>query len=142
MQWAHSIRGTGCKAPFPDANASAIHESDIAVIAVPDMTEPGHESKACRLSGPESVTRREQAECISEAIGRKVVPDETTAEEYRDALGRRGDADVVDTLVRHLVEADGRPAPVLTRYQDLTGTEGRAASGVARRVTTVTACWQ
>lgn len=106
------------------------------------MTEPGHECRACRLSGPESVTRREQVECISEAIGRKVVLEETTAEEYLDALGRRGDAEVVDTLVTHLVEADGRPAPVLTMYQDLTGTEGRAASGVTRRATMVTVCWQ
>ncbi|SFG94713.1 hypothetical protein [Streptomyces mirabilis] len=64
------------------------------------MTEPGHESKAYPLSGPESVTQRGQVECVSEAIGRKVVLEETTAEEYRDALGRWGDAEVVDSLVR------------------------------------------
>ncbi|MGW4984752.1 hypothetical protein [Streptomyces mirabilis] len=33
--------------------------------------------KACALSGPESVTRREQVECVSGAIGRKVVLEET-----------------------------------------------------------------
>ncbi|MEV2214951.1 NAD(P)H-binding protein [Streptomyces sp. NPDC050997] len=126
LQWAYEIRGTGVvKAPFPDAHASAIHESDIADIAVLAMTEPGHEGKAYPLSGPESVTQREQVECISEAIGRKVVLEEITAEEYRDALGRWGDAELVDTLVRHLVEAVGRPAPVFTTYQDLTGEPGR-----------------
>jgi hypothetical protein len=69
------------------------------------MTEPGHESNAYPLSGPEPVTQRGQVECVSEAIGRKVVLEETSAEEYRDAIGRWGDAEVVDSLVRHLVEA-------------------------------------
>ncbi|MGW1504347.1 hypothetical protein ACWCQW_38625 [Streptomyces mirabilis] len=63
LPWARSIRGTGVvKALCRDAHALAIHESAVATSLCLPMTEPGHESKAYRLGGPESVTRREQVE--------------------------------------------------------------------------------
>ncbi|MCF3178344.1 NAD(P)H-binding protein, partial [Streptomyces sioyaensis] len=47
LQWAPAIRATGTvKAPYPQAHASAIHEADIADIAVRAFTESGHEGQA------------------------------------------------------------------------------------------------
>ncbi|MCF3178345.1 NAD(P)H-binding protein, partial [Streptomyces sioyaensis] len=47
LQWAPAIRATGTvKAPYPQAHASAIHEADIADIAVLALTGQGHEGQA------------------------------------------------------------------------------------------------
>ncbi|EFL22656.1 NAD dependent epimerase/dehydratase [Streptomyces himastatinicus ATCC 53653] len=126
LQWAPAIRATGTvRAPYPQAHASAIHEADIADIAVRTFTEPGHEGKAYLLSGPESVTQQEQIECLSEAIGRKLRLEEVTPEEYRATLSRWGGNDFIDQLLEYLAMWDGKPMPVCPAYTELTGRRGR-----------------
>ncbi|MEU5213935.1 NAD(P)H-binding protein, partial [Streptomyces sp. NPDC020742] len=126
LQWAPAIRATGTvKAPYPQAHASSIHEADIADIAVLALTQPGHEGKAYPLSGPASVTQQEQIECLSEATGRTIRLEEISAEDYRTTLSQWGAEEMVNTLVKHLVDANNRPAPVYTTYPDLTGKKGR-----------------
>jgi uncharacterized protein YbjT (DUF2867 family) len=126
LQWAPAIRATGTvKAPYPQAHAASIHEADIADIAVLALTRPGHEGRTYPLSGPESVTQQEQIDCLSEATGRQIRLEEVSTTEYRATLGQWGDEELVNTLVKHLVDADNRPAPVYTTYPDLTGEQGR-----------------
>ncbi|WP_039937302.1 SDR family oxidoreductase [Streptomyces himastatinicus] len=126
LQWAPAIRATGTvRAPYPLAHSASVHEADIADVAVLALTAPGHEGKAYPLSGPESVTQQDQIDCLAKATGRPIRLEEITAEEYRATLSQWGDEEMVDTLVGHLVEADGRPAPVFSTYTDLTGEQAR-----------------
>ncbi|KUL54467.1 NAD-dependent epimerase [Streptomyces sp. NRRL F-4489] len=126
LQWAPAIRATGVvRAPFPRAHAASVHEADIADVAVLALTGDGHVGQVYPLTGPESVTQQEQIDCLSEATGRKIRLEEISAEEYRATLSQWGDAEMVDTLVRHLVESDDRPAPVSPVYEELTGRPGR-----------------
>jgi hypothetical protein len=63
----------------------------------------------CLLSGKVRVASRRPEEAVLPPAGVEVVT---------------ADLSDPDTLVRHLVAADGRPAPVPTTYQDLTGEPG------------------
>ncbi|MCK7625843.1 NAD(P)H-binding protein [Streptomyces sp. RS10V-4] len=133
LQWAPAIRATGVvKAPYPQAHASAIHEADIADIAVKAFTEPGHEGQAYLLSGPESVTQQEQVDCLAEATGRKIRLEEVSPEEYRATLSRWGGDNFIDQLLEYLAMWDGKPMPVCPAYTELTGRRGRTYAQWAR----------
>jgi uncharacterized protein YbjT (DUF2867 family) len=126
LQWADSIRAEGVvRAPFPQAQSAVIHEADIAAVAVRALLEPGHDGRIHQLSGPESVTQQRQVELIAEAAGRAVRFVELTPEQYRQTLSRWGAADVVDALLRHLAEADGRPDSVCDTVAEVTGRPAR-----------------
>ncbi|MEV0082068.1 NAD(P)H-binding protein [Saccharopolyspora sp. NPDC050642] len=126
LAWAGSIRARGVvEAPYPDAHADLIHEADIADAAVRALTEPGHEGRAYPLSGPQSITQREQAEAIAEAIGRPVEFVPQSPDEYRATMAEHGMGYLADTLLRYLAGQDGRPLPVVNTVEVLTGRPAR-----------------
>ncbi|MGK5627224.1 NAD(P)H-binding protein [Streptomyces sp. URMC 123] len=126
LQWAASIRDEGVvRAPYPEAHIDAIHEADIAAVAVRALTETGHEGRAYLMTGPESVTQRQQVEAISKAIGRLVEFVELTPAEYRETLSRWGSDELVDQLLRYLSEQDGIPMPVVNTVELMLGRPAR-----------------
>src|SRR5207249_4538557 len=65
LLWAGSIREAGVvRDPFPDSHAALIHEADIAAVAARALTTSGHAGAAYTLTGPESLTVRQQASLI------------------------------------------------------------------------------
>lgn len=125
LQWADSIRTEGVvRAAFPEAYNDAIHEADIAAVAVRALTETGHNGRAYLMTGPESVTQRQQVEAISVAIGRPLDFVELTADEYRQMLSRWGDG-LVDQLLSYLIENNGVPMPVINTVELVTGQPAR-----------------
>ncbi|MEU0566945.1 hypothetical protein ABZ297_16375 [Nonomuraea sp. NPDC005983] len=127
LQWAASIRAEGVvRDPFPEAQVAAVHEADIAAVAVRALLDPGHQGAVHVLTGSRSVTQREQAELIGAAIGRRVEFAELDVEDYRRTLARWGPLEVADALVRHMVEAVDRPALVTNAVQEVTGRPARS----------------
>ena len=74
----------------PDAPSLAIHDGDIAAVAVAALTEDGHTGRWYDLTGPELLTRREQVAAIGAALGEEVRFEEVSAEEARAILERQG----------------------------------------------------
>lgn len=73
VMWAASIRGReAVRAPFADTGLPTIHPADVASVARMALTEPGHRGQTYALTGPETVTARQQVEAIAAAIGRDV----------------------------------------------------------------------
>src|SRR4051794_13443821 len=60
LAWADQIRAGRVAIPFPDAYLEPIHEADLADAAVAALTDARHEGHAYYLTGPESLTQREQ----------------------------------------------------------------------------------
>ncbi|MBB5957517.1 uncharacterized protein YbjT (DUF2867 family) [Saccharothrix tamanrassetensis] len=89
--WAPSIRARRVvRYPFPDEASVPVHEADIAAVAVAAMLEDGHAGRAYTLTGPESITAREQVAAISDALGEEVrfeVVSREVAREEMLALG-------------------------------------------------------
>ncbi|MEV5839127.1 NAD(P)H-binding protein [Nocardia sp. NPDC052112] len=87
--WQHSIRNEGVvRMPYPDSRTAPIHEKDMAALAVTALTEPGHESQAYTVWGPESLTLREQVRHIGTAIDREITVEVISDEQARVELGK------------------------------------------------------
>lgn len=74
----------------PDTVGLAIHEADIAAVAVTALLHDGHAGRWYDLTGPARITRREQVAAIGAALGEEVrfeEVDTATAKEILLALG-------------------------------------------------------
>jgi uncharacterized protein YbjT (DUF2867 family) len=125
--WPEMIRADGVlHFPYPESHSDAIHEADIAAVAVHALTEPGHEGRSYFLTGPESITQREQLEIIGEAIGKPVQYDELTDAQAREALKPIVPEWVMDAVVGYWAHTNGVPAPITDEVQRITGAAPRS----------------
>lgn len=125
--WPEMIRADGVlHFPYPESHSDAIHEADIAAVAVATLTEPGHEGQSYFLTGPESITQREQLEIIGEAIGKPVTYDELTDAQAREALLPIVPEWVMDAVVGYWAHTDGVPAPLTDEVHRITGAAPRS----------------
>lgn len=127
LEWAGPIRAEGVvREPYPRAAQAPVHESDVAAVAVAALLEDGHAGKKYPLSGPESLTKIEQAQAIGVGLGRKVRFEEITPAQWRAAMGGAGmPEEVIDFLLDLWVAASTDPEPVLSTVEDVTGRPAR-----------------
>jgi uncharacterized protein YbjT (DUF2867 family) len=89
--WAPSIRAERVvRYPFGDEPMNMIHEADIAAVATAALLEDGHNGAVYTLTGPETITVREQVRAIGAALGEEVRYEEVTREEARRLLKAQG----------------------------------------------------
>jgi uncharacterized protein YbjT (DUF2867 family) len=89
--WGPMIRADRVvRYPRPEAPSLAIHEADIAAVAVTALLSDGHAGRWYDLSGPELLTRRQQVAAIADALGEEVRYEEIGAEEAREVLRAQG----------------------------------------------------
>jgi uncharacterized protein YbjT (DUF2867 family) len=125
--WPEMIRADGVvRFPYPDSHSDAIHEADIAAVAVRALTEPGHEGRSYFLTGPQSVTQREQVEIIGEAIGRPLKFEELTPEQARAAFRDLIPEWVADAVFGYWAASDGVPSPLTDEVERITGAPARS----------------
>jgi uncharacterized protein YbjT (DUF2867 family) len=126
LWWAPTIR-TGSVVPWPYAEAptAPIHEGDIAAVAVRALCEDGHSRKDYVLTGPQSLSQREQVGVIGEAIGRPLQYEEISPEEARRELLTLMPLAAIDMLMNAWAAGIGWPAYITTSVADLTGTSAR-----------------
>ncbi|GAA2809748.1 NAD(P)H-binding protein [Kitasatospora paracochleata] len=124
--WPESIRTEGrIRFPFPESHSDAIHEKDIAAVAVAALTRPGHENQAYFISGPESITQRRQLEVLSEVLGRPLEYVELTEAEAREALSPIVPIWVMDAVVGYWAGSDGVPSHLTDNVEKITGKPAR-----------------
>ena len=121
--WAPQIRkGDVVRWFHGDAQTAPVHEHDIAAVAVRALCEAGHDGRDYVLTGPESLTQREQLATIGNTIGRALV-----FEDVPDDIVRREllPASVADMLLSAYAVAVDRPALVTSTIEAVTGTPAR-----------------
>ena len=137
-QWLRPILGDGVvRLPYPESGDSAIDERDIADTAVAVLLAgPGgpHDGTAPTLTGPESLTRRQEVQILADALGREVRIDPVPADEARAFLSATMPAFVVDSLLEYWAEADGRPDHVTDAVESITGCPARTFATWAREI--------
>jgi uncharacterized protein YbjT (DUF2867 family) len=113
LDWADDIRAGVVELPYPDSHVTPIHEDDIADVAVAALTGGAVRGTAPSLSGPASLSFREQAAILATEVGREVEVVALTPEAFRERLrGGRAPAWVADTLLHLWAATDGVPQPV------------------------------
>src|SRR5204862_1641642 len=85
--WAPQIRKKDSVRWFYGAaQTAAVHERDIAAVAVRALCDEGHEGRDYVLTGPESLTQREQLAMIGDSIGRNLVFEEVPPDTARQEV--------------------------------------------------------
>jgi len=121
--WASQIRNGDVVRWFHAGAATApIHERDIAAVAARALCEEGHVGKEYVLTGPESLTQREQVQVIGDAIGRRLSFDELSPDAGRRELLTMMPPHIADMLLTAYGAAIDRPAYVTSTVGDITGT--------------------
>ena len=101
--------------PYADAPTAPIDERDIAAVAVWALCGEGHAGAEYVLTGPESLTQREQVSIIGNVIGRPLRMEEASPDE----------ANVPDMVLRAWSAAIGQPAFMTFAVEEITGTPAR-----------------
>jgi uncharacterized protein YbjT (DUF2867 family) len=122
--WGPRIRaGDVVRWPYADVPTAPIHERDVAAVAVRALLEDGHEGAEYVLTGPESLSHREQVATIGEVIGKPLRFEEISPEEARRELPFPAPA--MDMLLKAWAAALGHPALVTSTVAEITGRPAR-----------------
>ncbi|RPF35161.1 NAD(P)H-binding protein [Streptomyces sp. TLI_185] len=129
LQWAGQLRaGDEVAVPFADRPAASIDPADLAEVAALALTPAStdeHAGKAYELSGPQSLTPRQELAILGETLGRDLhvrpVPDEAA----RAGMTEYGfPPEVVDAIMQRTLESD-RGAEVLPTVEKVLGRPAR-----------------
>jgi len=125
--WGPQIRtGDVVRWFHAEAATAPIHERDIAAVAVRALCGEGHDGKEYVLTGPDSLTQREQVRIIGDAVGRPLRLEELSPESVRREVLQQWPAPVVDMLLSAYAAAVDRPALVTSTVEDVTGSPARS----------------
>jgi uncharacterized protein YbjT (DUF2867 family) len=130
--WGQQLRaGDLIRWPYLDVPTAPIDPRDIAAIGVRALCEDGHAGAEYVLTGPESLTQREQISIVGSVLGRSLRIDEMTSDEARKELVSVMDwgmapatsvSAVIEKLLSAWGAAVGLPAFVSTTFAEITGT--------------------
>lgn len=123
--------------PFADSGDAPVDERDIADVAVRMLVDgpgAGHDGAMPHLTGPASLTRREQVEQLAAAVQREVEIVPLSDDQARAELADRMPAFVLDSLLDLWAASQGRPGTVSADGPRITGRPGRTFSTWASEV--------
>ena len=124
--WAPQLRtGDVVRWFHGGAQTAAVHERDIAAAAVRALCDEGREHRDYVLTGPESLTQREQLAIIGDAIGRNLVFEEVSPDTARQTVLVAWPAFAADMLLSAYAAAVDRPAFLTSTIEDVTGRPAR-----------------
>jgi uncharacterized protein YbjT (DUF2867 family) len=126
--WAPQLRnGDVVRWFYADAATAPVHEGDIAAVAVRALCDEGHDGCEHVLTGPASLTQREQVQIIGDAVGRSLRFEELSRESAREQmLAMTFPPPVADMLLNAYAAAVGQPAPVTSTVLEVTGAPARS----------------
>ncbi len=107
------------------AQTAAVHERDIAAVAVHLLCDEGQDNRDYVLTGPESLTQREQLAIIGDVIGRHLVFDEVSPDTARQEMLAAWPASVADMLLSAYAAAVERQAFLTSAIEAVTGRPAR-----------------
>lgn len=115
LEWAPSARDEGVVREAKNFPSAAVHEADIAAVAVAALTEEGHGGRAYPLSGPEALTHERRVQILAEAAGRDIRWVRLTPEEEAEHMRAMGyDEEYVGFAILLATE----PPEIAGRVQD------------------------
>jgi uncharacterized protein YbjT (DUF2867 family) len=122
--WGRQMRAGGpIRWPYLDAPTAPIDPRDIAAVGTRALCHDGHAGAEYVLTGPESLTQRQQIEIIGRAAGRPAEVEELTPEEAARELGFP--PPVIRMLMDAWAAALGQPAVVTSTVAEVTGRPAR-----------------
>ncbi|ANZ35120.1 hypothetical protein BBK82_02580 [Lentzea guizhouensis] len=124
--WSYSLQaGDTIDQVFPEAQVAPVHEDDIADVAVVALTEKTLQDQVVDLTGPESLTFRQELEIVGEVLGRKLVVNGLTREEGEAQMSNFVPPPVLTSLLNQWEAAVGVTADTSATAERITGKPAR-----------------
>jgi len=125
--WAPAIRADGVvRWPYGAAETSPVDERDVAAVAARALYQEGHVGGDYVLTGPESLSQAEQVSIIGEVLGRRIMFEELSPDEFRSETEGTWPRPVVDMLLDAWGATMGQPAFVTSTVSDILGSAPRS----------------
>ncbi len=122
LEWAPDVRETGAVRTLAAWPSAAVHEADIAAVALTALTEGGQGGRDLVLTGPQALTPAERARDLGEALGREVSWVRLTEEQERERLRAQGfPEDYVEFGISLATDPPGTAGRVLPTVEEVTG---------------------
>jgi uncharacterized protein YbjT (DUF2867 family) len=123
LAWAPRIRTQGVvRGAYGDAATAAVHERDIAEVAVRALLDGAQEGRTYALTGPQSLTQREKVALLGEVVGERFEFIESPPEQVRQAMLAQGlPPDVPERLLGYLAGCLEQPGPATADVEELLG---------------------
>jgi uncharacterized protein YbjT (DUF2867 family) len=124
--WAWPIKaGHSVSLAFPGAYTDPIHEKDVAESAFAVLTDAHHRGGRFTLTGPATVTFREQIEQLAQITGQAITIKHVTCEEWKHEMADYIPGAYADPLLNWWESNDGKPTELTHTVQELTGHPAR-----------------
>lgn len=121
LEWAEqTLRGDEVRLPYAEAGRSLIHERDIAAVAVRALLDRRVGEKL-ELTGPETLTQRDQIRIIGEVIDRPLQVLDVAPEIARAELVEQMGAEFADVAMPYWASLVDSPEPVVTTVENVLG---------------------
>jgi len=126
FRWIPQLReGDLIRAPFARVPAAMIDPDDLGAVAALALTSTGHEGRAYRLSGPESLLPADCVAVLADVLGRELRFEAQTELDARAELSATMPPDFVEAFFRFYGDGDLDESNVLATVRDLTGRRPR-----------------
>jgi len=126
LAWLPDIAEGFVRSAFPEAQIGAIDERDIAAVAARVLIDGSHFGEALPLTGPAAITHREQAEVLSDVLGRPLTFEELTPAEATERMVAFGfPPELPPEILRVWERVTREPSPVNDVVREVTGTAPR-----------------
>jgi uncharacterized protein YbjT (DUF2867 family) len=117
--------GDVIRAPFARVRAAMIDPDDVGDVAALALTSTGHEGRAYRLSGPESLLPADCVAVLAAVLGRELRLEAQTDADARAEMSAAMPPEYVEAFFRFYAGGDLDESEVLATVQDLTGRRPR-----------------
>ncbi|MGV9773451.1 NAD(P)H-binding protein [Streptosporangium sp. NPDC003464] len=118
--------GDVIRAPYINAAFSAVHELDVADVAVSTLTGDGHAGQTYSLTGPESLTQADQVRILGQALGRPLTTEDLDPEPVLEQMSAFMDPAFLGALFGLMATTVGKPADVNDTVERITGHPARS----------------
>jgi uncharacterized protein YbjT (DUF2867 family) len=131
--WGGQIRaGNVVRWPYLDVPTAPIDPRDVAAAGIRALLEENHVKAEYVLTGPQSLSHREQISIIGKVIGRSLQIEEISPDEARSELLAIMPLPVINMLMNAWAAASGHPAFVTSTVEEITGKPARTFFDWAR----------
>ena len=126
LGWREAVRGgQPVRLPYAQAHTAPVHEDDIADVAVAALADEALAGRTLTLTGPRSLSFREQIGILAALLRREIPVHELTRQEAVEQMGRFVPAPVLTSLLDQWAASVDRPVTVTDTVERVTGRPAR-----------------
>jgi len=127
LWWAAAIRTEGVvRWPYGAAETAPVDDRDVAAVVARTLSQDGHVGGDYVLTGPESLSQAEQVRIIGDVLGRPIIFQELSPDEFRSETEGTWPPPVVDMLLAAWGATIGTPAFLTATVSNILGSAPRS----------------